>query len=208
MLLLEALVPLPGRGNKVLTCIKNVPWEFSDILADYQVGTTACALFLSLKYHRLHPEYVYTRIKQIQNAYLLRVLLCLVDIDDHSSSLRDLTRMGAFNNMTLILAWTPEEAGRYLETLKAYEHKPPDLIQEKIDPDYVSRLTDAVTQVKTVNRTDVLTLAATFGSLKNMMHATPEELAQLPGFGEQKVRRLHEAFRQPFLLSRGQSRSS
>lgn len=68
------------RGNGILNFIKNVPWEYGEIIPDYQVGQTSCALFLSLKYHRLHPEYVYTRIKQLGHHYLLRILLCLVDI--------------------------------------------------------------------------------------------------------------------------------
>ncbi|KAI8912335.1 restriction endonuclease type II-like protein, partial [Powellomyces hirtus] len=190
------------RGNGVLNFIKNVPWEYGDIVADYQIGQTSCALFLSLKYHRLHPEYVYTRIKQLGHNYLLRVLLCLVDIDDHQPSIRDLTRICIYNNITLMLAWGQEEAGRYLETFKAYEHKPPDILKERVDPDYLAKLTDALTQIKSVNKTDVLTLASAFGSLENVIAATPEELAQCPGFGEQKVRRFHEAFNQPFLLSK------
>ncbi|KAI8824815.1 DNA excision repair protein ERCC-1 [Fimicolochytrium jonesii] len=190
------------RGNGVLNFIKNVPWEYGDIVPDYQVGQTSCALFLSLKYHRLHPEYVYTRIKQMGHNYLLRVLMVLVDIDDHQPSIRDLTRICIYNNMTLMLAWSQEEVGRYLETFKAYEFKPPDLLKERVDSDYLAKLTDALTQIKTVNKTDVLTLASAFGSLRGIISAKPDELAQCPGFGEQKVRRIHEAFQQPFLLSK------
>ena len=35
---------------------------------------------------------------------------------------------------------SPEEAGRYLETYKAYEQKPADLLMEKLDQDFVSRV--------------------------------------------------------------------
>ncbi|KAJ3299871.1 ssDNA endonuclease and repair protein rad10 [Borealophlyctis nickersoniae] len=190
------------KGNGVLNHIRNVPWEYGEIIPDYQVGQTSCALFLSLKYHRLHPEYIHTRIKQLGHHYLLRILLCLVDIDDHQQSIRDLTRTCMYSKVTLILAWSQEEAGRYLETFKAYEHKPPDMIKERVDADYLSKLTDALTQVKSVNKTDVVTLASTFGSLKDIISAKPEELALCPGFGEQKVRRLHEAFNQPFILNK------
>ena len=34
-------------------------------------------------------------------------------------------------DMTLMLAWSPEEAGRIIETYKIFEFKPPDLIMEK-----------------------------------------------------------------------------
>jgi DNA excision repair protein ERCC-1 len=44
-----------------------------------------------------------------------------------------------------------------------YENKPADNIQERTDNDYLSRLTGALTSVRHVNRTDVVTLGSTFG---------------------------------------------
>ncbi len=34
----------------------------------------------SLKYHRLHPEYIHQRIEKMRHAYNLRILLVLCDI--------------------------------------------------------------------------------------------------------------------------------
>lgn len=34
-------------------------------------------------------------------------------------------------DLTLLLAWNAQEAGRIIETYKVFEHKPPDLIMEK-----------------------------------------------------------------------------
>ena len=34
----------------------------------------------SLRYHRLHPEYIHDRVSELRQEYNLRVLLCLVDI--------------------------------------------------------------------------------------------------------------------------------
>jgi len=43
----SAIVVSPRqKGNPVLTCLKSMPWEYSDIPADYQLGLTTCALFL------------------------------------------------------------------------------------------------------------------------------------------------------------------
>ncbi|TPX43350.1 hypothetical protein SeMB42_g04754 [Synchytrium endobioticum] len=182
------LVNSNQNGNTVLKCIRNVAWEYSDIIPDYQMGSTACALFLSLKYHRLHPEYIFTRIKQLARSFTLRIMLVMIDVADHQSALRELSKICVINDFTLILSWSAEEAGRYLETFKAYESKPPDFIKEKVDDDYLSKLTDVLTQVKSVNKTDVVTLATTFGSLRNIIAATPEELNMCPGFGDQKVR--------------------
>lgn len=40
------LVSPRQRGNPVLTSIKSIPWEYSDIPADYAMGGSTCALFL------------------------------------------------------------------------------------------------------------------------------------------------------------------
>lgn len=49
-----------------------------------------------------------------------------------------------------------------------------------------------------VNKTDVLTLGATFKTVTSIMQASMEELAACPGLGPTKVKRLHETFHEPF----------
>ncbi|KAJ3190944.1 Excision repair cross-complementation group 1 [Irineochytrium annulatum] len=199
----RVLVNPRQKGNPVLDYVKAVPWEFEkDILPDFQMGDTTCALFLSLQYHRLHPEYIFERIKSLQRNYNLRVLLVLVDINDHQQSLRELTKAAILAQFTLFLSWSVEEAGRYIETFKAYENKTAEMIMGRVDGDYLSKLTECLTQVKSVNKTDVLTLATTFGSLGEIMNASADELALCPGLGEQKVRRLVKAFNEPFVLNK------
>ena len=39
-----------------------------------------------------------------------------------------------------LLDFSPEEAGRYLETYKAYENKPPDLIMEKTESNFLAQV--------------------------------------------------------------------
>ncbi len=63
----------------MLKHIRSVPWEFdSDIKPDYVVGTMSCVLFLSIRYHNLHPDYIHERLKELRGAYSLRVLLVQV----------------------------------------------------------------------------------------------------------------------------------
>lgn len=38
------------EGNPVLKHIRNVRWQFADIVPDYQMGQNACAVFLSLRF--------------------------------------------------------------------------------------------------------------------------------------------------------------
>lgn len=186
------------RGNPVLKAIQGVGWEYGDIIPDYQVGANTCVLYLSLKYHRLHPEYLHTRIESIRGMYLLRVLLIMCDISEHQEPIREITKICLINEITVITAWSNEEAATYLATYKAFEHKPPDMLKERVHKDYASQLQNVLTSVKGVNKTNVMTLSTNFGSFKNLAHATPEQLALCPGLGDIKVRRLYDAFNLPF----------
>uniref|UniRef100_A0A8C5YBN7 ERCC excision repair 1, endonuclease non-catalytic subunit n=1 Tax=Microcebus murinus TaxID=30608 RepID=A0A8C5YBN7_MICMU len=156
------------RGNPVLKFVRNVPWEFGDVIPDYVLGQSTCALFLSLRYHNLHPDYIHERLQGLGKNFALRVLLIQVDVKDPQQALKELAKMCILADCTLVLAWSPEEAGRYLETYKAYEQKPADLLLEKLEQDFVSRVTECLTTVKSVNKTDSQTLLATFGVRKSL----------------------------------------
>lgn len=122
------------RGNPILKAITNIPWEFnSQIVPDYVVGRTACVLFLSIRYHNLKPDYIHDRLKQLGKGYELRVLLVHVDIKESQNALKHLTRLCLLADLTLMLAWTPEEAGKIIETYKMFEHRSPDLIMERAE---------------------------------------------------------------------------
>ncbi|KAH8116642.1 restriction endonuclease type II-like protein, partial [Phellopilus nigrolimitatus] len=186
------------RTNPLLECIRNVNKEFGDIIPDFQLGRTTCALFLSLKYHRLHPEYIHHRIQKLGTMYNLRILLLICDISEHQDPIRELTKVCLINNITIIVCWSKEEAGTYLATYKAFEHKPPDLIKERVDKEYSAMLRSALTSINKVNKMDVETLRTSFGSFAKIAHADPEQLRSLPGFGQVKVRRVVDAFDKPF----------
>ncbi|KAF8210365.1 restriction endonuclease type II-like protein [Mycena galopus ATCC 62051] len=185
------------RGNPVLEAIRNVPKEFGDIVGDYQVGRTTGVLYLSLKYHRLHPEYIHTRIQKLGLSYSLRILLVVCDVTEHRDPIRELTKTCLINNITVLVAFTVEEAGHYLATFKQFEHKPPDLIKERVDKDYDSILRSTLTSISKVNKTDVETLRTSFGSFANISRATSDQLQNLPGFGQVKVRNIKNAFEKP-----------
>ena len=42
--------------------------------------------------------------------------------------------------LMFFFVFSPEEAGRYLETYKSYEFKPPDVLQEKVEADHLSKV--------------------------------------------------------------------
>ncbi|CAH9057305.1 unnamed protein product [Cuscuta epithymum] len=192
------LVSHRQKGNPVLKHIRNVRWTFADVVCDYLLGQNACALYLSLRYHLLHPDYLFFRIRELQKNVRLRIVLCHVDVEDVVKPLHEVTRTALLHDCTLLCAWSSEECARYLETIKVYENKPADLIQGQMDTDFLSRLNHALTSIRHVNKTDVVTLGSTFGSLSHIMDASMEDLARCPGIGERKVKRLYDTFHEPF----------
>jgi len=85
-----------------------------------------------------------------------------------------------------------------LSTFKQYEHKPPDLIKERVDKDYSSVLRTALTSISRVNKTDVETLRTSIGSFSDIAKASTDRLQTLPGFGQVKVKKVKDAFEKPF----------
>lgn len=190
------------RGNPILKFVRSVPWEFGDVVPDYVLGQTTCALFLSLRYHNLNPNYIHDRLKQLGHTFTLRVLLVQVDVKDPHHALKELARICIMADCTLILAWSPEEAGRYLETYKSYEKKPADMLKEQVEKDYLSKVTDCLTTVKSINKTDAITLLSAFSSVEGIISASKEDLVLCPGLGPQKAKRLFDVLHKPFLKSK------
>jgi DNA excision repair protein ERCC-1 len=88
------------------------------------------------------------------------------------------------------------ESTTYVIPLHGHIH--PSDFSELLIQDYNSILRSALTSVKSVNKTDVTTLKSQFGSFSNIVHATPAQLLDCPGFGNLKVRRLKDAVDKPF----------
>ncbi|XP_058084745.1 DNA excision repair protein ERCC-1 isoform X3 [Magnolia sinica] len=166
------LVSHRQKGNPLLKHIRNVRWMFADVVCDFLLGQSSCALYLSLRYHLLHPDYLYFRIRELQKNFKLRVVLCHVDVEDVIKPLLEVTRTALLHDCTLLCGWSLEECGRYLETIKVYENKPADSIQERMDTDYMSRLNHALTAVRHVNKNDVVTLGSAFGFSKYSLRSS------------------------------------
>ena len=200
------LVSARQKGNPILNSIRSLPWEYSDIPSDFVLGNTTCAFFLSLKYHRLHPEYIYGRIRALGGKYNLRVLLTMVDIQNHEEPLKELSKTSLINNLTLILCWSAQEAGRYLELYKSYEHASPASIKAHQATSYSEKLVEFITVPRSVNKTDALGLVGNFGTVKGAVNARPEEIGMIAGWGEKKVQRWCQSVREPFRLRKAAKR--
>ena len=201
------------RGNPVLSHIRNCPWEFAPspasssppappLLADYLLGPTTCALYLSLRYHLLHPLYLLSRMQPLRSHYTVRLLLLQVDVDDSEPPLTEVTTACFTNGWTLLLGWSVDEIGRWLELFKVMESKGKESLEgAAADAGDEERVRDALGVVKGVNKTDVAVLMSTFGSLTALARASEAELLACVGMGAKKVKRLRTAFNQPFISS-------
>ncbi|XP_004521036.1 DNA excision repair protein ERCC-1 [Ceratitis capitata] len=194
------LVNSKQRGNPVLKSIVNVPIEFrDDIIPDYVVGRTSCILFISLKYHTLNPDYICQRLKELGKQYELRVLLVQIDAPEPHSALKNLTRITLLTDLTLMLAWSAEEAGKIIETYKQFEKRSPEWIMERVESSPHQKLVAALTSIKPVNKTDAVTLLQNFGKLENLINASEERLSLVVGLGPRKASKLYKTLHEPFL---------
>jgi DNA repair protein Rad10 len=66
------------EGNPVLRHIRSVRWQYGDIVPDYMLGGATAAVFLSLRYHLLRPDYIHARLKELGRGFRLRVVLVQV----------------------------------------------------------------------------------------------------------------------------------
>jgi DNA excision repair protein ERCC-1 len=190
------------ENNQLIKILKErgTPVDFNETLVpDFQVGARACVLFLELRYHLLYNNYIHRRIGDLGRSFELRVLLALVDIQDNEATLRELNRIALRNDMTLMLAFSYKEAAGYVETLKCYEGKSASSIKPRVDSgDPTAQVTDCLRSIQSINKTDVITLATTFGTLSEVVTASREDLTRCPGMGDIKVSCLLEAFQAPF----------
>lgn len=202
------------KGNPLLDSLqmKLTPWAYSsDILSDYYISATVQVLFLSLKYHRLRPEYVWRRIEKLKGSLVgqkddtLRVLLVVVDIDAPQESLRHLLGICVKHDLALVVAWSFEEAGTYVACLKQHEQTRSHVgssLQGVRKGDYNLSVVGALTTVRAVNRTDVAGLLAHCRSFKEIVLRSAVGGVSVPGIGERKQQTLHDAFTEPFVWNK------
>ena len=196
------LVSERQKGNPLLKHLKNVPWKHdATITPDYVLGDRNCAVFISIRYHMLKPQYLGRRLAELRaegSRWRLRVLLCLVDVEDATKALHELNILALRMDCVLFLAHGPQEAARYLECFKAYEKNSAQCIRERVDPSHAGQVADALQAIKPLNRTDVATLSNRFATFGDLLRANLDDLRACPGLGDKKCSRLHDAFARPF----------
>jgi DNA excision repair protein ERCC-1 len=125
-----------------------------------------------------------------------------VDVPDPYPILKSLTHISILADLVLIPTNSAEEAGRIIENYKIYENKPADMIKEQKDPGLLQQVIDALTSIRSVNKTDAMTLLNVFGSLAHLLKADLETISICPGIGPKKAQLIYLSLREKFKLSK------
>ncbi|BAO39122.1 DNA repair protein RAD10 [Kluyveromyces marxianus] len=105
-------------GNPLLKSLVNVNWRYvkstptAPVNYDYQIRGRN-VVFLSLRYHKLHPEYIGKKLLPFRRSEG-NILLCVVDVENSEDILRELNKVCMFQGFTMLLAFSFEQAGNYL----------------------------------------------------------------------------------------------
>lgn len=220
--LADILVHKSQQGNPLFedSAMKTTPWKFdSKVLCDYYVSPKVQILFLSLKYHKLRPEYLWHRLKKLNKGLsstevapldsVLRILLVVVDVESHHEIIRELLIFCVKHDMLLVLSWLFAEAGNYIVMAKQHERAPAKLsltIKGIRGTDYQSSVVEAFTGIRRINKTDVSNLLANCKSAKNIILKSTDplesEMSAIAGLGETKIRNLRLVFLEPFIYNK------
>ncbi|OWB61004.1 catalytic activity protein [[Candida] boidinii] len=208
------------NGNPLLTLLKDVSYEYNSKIkeVDYLINSHCYVLFLSLKYHKLHPEYIYTRLKKLSYSYnstnnnnRLGALLLLIDIDAPDDPLRELNKICLLNDLNLIVAWTFEECSNYLSYMKRCElNTGKKLIKGGIkeddisnDSNYYKRVIETLTSIRSINKTDSINLISKYGTVEKLVNESNQvDLQDIQGMGKVKIDQLLQVFNDPFIYNK------
>lgn len=202
------------EGNPLLKYVRNIPFEWADIKADFEAGKEMGILYLSLKWHKLHPGYIEGRMDSDGSGYAIKVLLVLVNVDPRFM-LRELNLYCYRTGWTLVLCYSPEEAAEYLEHFTISRSKDEQTavsaFQEKkrrrlgiadgaeTGDTQMQKAIEFLSGIRAVTTSDAQRLIGTFGSIRAIANADVESLSLCPGLGPVKAENIHRFFRTPFL---------
>ncbi|PIC50525.1 hypothetical protein B9Z55_001392 [Caenorhabditis nigoni] len=191
------------EGNPVLKYVRNVRYEWGDIGPDFECGPTFGVVYLSFKYHKQHPEYVYTRINgKAENRYRNKVLLGYCNMEEPRHVLRELNMICFREAWTLVVVYTVEEAAEYIELFKTTQKKEITIKKKTIDDGGDSSMSDErrrnretaigfLTAARSITKTDADRLLYHFGTLQEISTAPETAISACPGVGPIKAKNLH-----------------
>lgn len=206
------LVSRSQTGNPLLEHLTF--YETSPLLrdVDYQLSPSCAVLFLSTKYHQLHPEYISTRLQKVRHARFepgnTIIVLLLIDTENFQAPLVELNKFAIRNSLTLLVAHSNIEGATYLNNLRAVASSSTTarasvgkLIAGKEAQTALEGAIGSLKSIRAINTRDSQRLLAQFGSIRDVvLHADASALENVDGLGPRKVDSLVDALRGEFML--------
>ncbi|VWU52338.1 ERCC1 nucleotide excision repair protein, putative [Hepatocystis sp. ex Piliocolobus tephrosceles] len=192
------IISIRQKSNPVVKKINRVRYKFNSIIPDFLIGSNIACLFISMKYHRLRPNYLESRIKTLSNKYNNRILLCLVDIENIENTLGEINQIAFCFNMTLILCWNIDECAKIIEDFKIHEKTA--FYSKKNIPfsNNKEKIHELLKKIRCINSSDCFTITKKFKSFSNIVNAKKSDLINCSGLGNKKIQVLLSTFNDPF----------
>lgn len=113
----QLLINPNQKSNPILKYITVSSTFDSGIKCDFEPCSDIGMLYLSLKYHRLHPQYIINRSSCLF-MYLHKFILVINDIDESESYLTDLNVFCVLGGYVLILCESNYDCAFYIMNCK------------------------------------------------------------------------------------------
>eukprot|EP00924_Labyrinthula_sp_SR-Ha-C_P013796 snap_masked-scaffold_5-processed-gene-13.45-mRNA-1 protein AED:1.00 eAED:1.00 QI:0/-1/0/0/-1/1/1/0/211 len=184
--------------NPVLSFFSQIKYAIDEEMEeDFIMGEKgyAVGIFLSSKFHQLHPSFIYDRLSPKYKKFKRRILIFLVNDrkDVKDDALLELNRICFKLEFSLFPCFSNQECAILIETFCLNESAKLSVIKEQKSKDYLENITEAFRNIK-IDKANVKSLLRNYSSLKNISTASMDEMILIPGLGEKKVKQIHELF--------------
>jgi DNA excision repair protein ERCC-1 len=184
---LPLMISRRQQGNPMIPVLESgAEVVFADSsAADYTIGKDLAVLFLTLKYHRQHPDYLGERLRDFRGGFPVRLLLFLVNDENPDRVISRLTSVVMANNANLVLAFTYEEAARWLLMLYNTQDTGVDDLRA-INESHAETATEALHGLG-FSRREAEAMLRAFPTVAELLLAPREAIAKAAVVSEKKV---------------------
>lgn len=107
-------------GNPLLQHLTNINWSYVHQSSpfDYLINSRRI-VFLSLKYHKLHPEYIQRKLDTVTKGAEGKnsILILVVDVENSDVIMKELSKICIYEGVTMLCAFGFQEAAKWILSL-------------------------------------------------------------------------------------------
>lgn len=183
--------------NPLIPLLNGIETQISEAdIFDFCIGDDIAFLFLTIKFHRLNPQYFDDRAKKLMGPWKTRILILLIDDDNPNKHISALTQTAMAHNITTILSFGYEEASKWLYTYYNIQDSPIDDLKASNETNYDI----AVNMLHSLNisRKEAEELLHAFGSIEKILKASKEQISKATSMSSSKIDAFFAAAEQDF----------